>query len=638
MRGAINLENIRELLETAEDKVAVLLDVKTLAVLLWDEGAFVDLCNTYLSDEEKAKLLRTKNVGWLSTYLKTEILIGVADEKLKLALLENYDVISGMSNPQIGSVLATMSTETRKNVIISNKYILNIDQLNKLASTFGIDELCDFFRGNKEVLRKKGVRPYKVIMKLDENKQLEFISKMERADLTLGEKRLALLVLGENTKEAIDTSNFPQEYITALQMECNLDGEWHEKIKVDFANDLEIYRGLDELVYVDPEQLPTEYNKKLLELGDICPDMNIRDSSGMIYSMTEYKSAETWIESVLQEVDPDWTDIQKVAFIDNAIGKKINYTPDYDTEVFDSNNVCALWRIIHSEHGICEGIAMVEKYILDRVGVKSEVVCSKSHSFLRLKGIALPTDSGSQVVGDTLLDPTWNLWSHRYETMPLNFCKSYDELREKDIRKDGVDTEAHKNDEELSDINLSLTEDCLKQTFSSIGIADKDGTFPGLKIWQNIKDIGNMELAEDEIIRRQLQLIEECYPEFATCQNETMNFLERIMSDQKDKIGFNKCVIQRVYKRDDKERRPVLYMYMDFAGNGKKFYFANKENTCFDELSQEEFESKFECYDMDLKEAKGHRPWEDKDDVDATDTRTSKPTVISKEVSEECIS
>ena len=46
---------------------------------------------------------------------------------------------------------------------------------------------------------------------------------------------------------------------------------------------------------------------------------------------------------------------------------------------------------------------------------------------------------------------------------------------------------------------------------------------------------------------------------------------------------------------------------------GKKFYYANKESGNFVELPEEEFEAKFECYEMDMKKNKGLRDWEDKE-------------------------
>ena len=65
-------------------------------------------------------------------------------------------------------------------------------------------------------------------------------------------------------------------------------------------------------------------------------------------------------------------------------------------------------------------------------------------------------------------------------------------------------------------------------------------------------------------------------------------------------MKFNKCVVNRVYNRTDKEKRPILFVYIDSNELGQKFYFANNDGE-FLELPQEEFIEKFECYEKDLE-------------------------------------
>ena len=44
-----------------------------------------------------------------------------------------------------------------------------------------------------------------------------------------------------------------------------------------------------------------------------------------------------------------------------------------------------------------------------------------------------------------------------------------------------------------------------------------------------------------------------------------------------------------------------MYVYIDSNELGKRFYYADKEQGEFIEMSPEEFVNKFECYDRDLK-------------------------------------
>lgn len=310
-------------------------------------------------------------------------------------------------------------------------------------------------------------------------------------------------------------------------------------------------------------------------------------------------------------MNPEWSDIQKVAFIDNTIGKKISYTPEFGTEacIKWSEKPRALWKIISSGYGVCNGIAQVEQYMLSKVGINAEQVSGEQHAFLKLKNIELPTANGEMVKGNTILDPTWNLGAHRYGYKPETFCKSYLQIRRGDILSNGKDTESHANDEELADATLNLDEKSLRQIFASIGLADKDGVFPIQDIIKSSKVIDNSGYSEEENIKKQFSLLAEYYPEFATCNNETAGVLKKVFLANEN-LRFNKCVVNRVYDRKDKNRKAVLYVYTDLHKVGKKFYYADKGSGQFIELSQEKFEEKFECYDYDLYDLKEVRPWE----------------------------
>lgn len=226
---------------------------------------------------------------------------------------------------------------------------------------------------------------------------------------------------------------------------------------IDFKQNPNNYRDLDRLISINPKKLSEEEKERFLQICEICPEINVSDDIGLSYSTAEeYKNAEEWIATVLQGVNPEWSNIQKIAFVDNEIGKKISYSPDFDTEVSHQGHARALWKIIDSGYGVCNGIAQVEQYVLHRVGIDSQIVSSEVHTFLKFNDIELPTVSGETVKGDTILDPTWNLTSHRYGAVPENFCKSYEEIRKHDIKTNGEDSCSHQNDDELSRCNIGF--------------------------------------------------------------------------------------------------------------------------------------------------------------------------------------
>ena len=473
---------------------------------------------------------------------------------------------------------------------------------------------------NRDFLTKYRISPYQIIGEYDRELQLDVMSKFEDMGFSIAEKRQILATLPQSMKKNIDTSEFPQEYMTAFEIQISEDfGDirGYGKITVDFDVDLERYRGLDKLIHINPMQVSNENRAKILQLCEICPTMDIENNLNSGQStVEEYRDAEGWINSVLEGIKPEWTDIQKVAFIDNAIGKKISYAPEFGTEMFNENDARALWKIISSGHGVCNGITQVEKYILGRIGIEAEEVPNiksngrSSHGFLKLKNIELPSADGVEVIGDTILDPTWNLVAHRYRAKPENFCRSYENIRKKDIREDGTDAECHKNDEALVSATLELDEQSLRQLFASIGIADKDGQFPITKLKADSKAVDDLRLPSEEAIKRQFLLLAEYYPEFAACPNSTAAVLSGILLNNEN-FKFDKCVVNRVYEREDENKKLVQYVYANFPGVGKKFYVVDKSMGQFVELPQAEFEKRFECYENDLKVSKGIRPWED---------------------------
>ncbi len=448
-------------------------------------------------------------------------------EKLLETTDDKYAVLSNKSNlisykitlEQLKDLLGKfLSDESKKRFILENPYGYNVVTLTDLLGILSVDTLSEILKNNKEFLQEKKILTYEIIKRLKTEDQLKFVSIMENVGLSLEEKRKILVYLNPDTKEKIDKSNLSYEYKTALEMHVEDDFKNIEtigKIIVDFNKDLEIYRGLDDIIAINALKIREEDKEKLLQLCDICPNMIIRDNL-MIGQSTaqEYKNAEKWIDSVIQEINPNWSDVEKVAYIDSTIGKKISYTPDFGTELFEAGDARALWKIIDSGYGVCNGIAQVEKYILEKLGIKSEIISSNKHSFLRLKDISLPTKNGEFVVGDTLLDPTWNLSNNRYGAMPPYFCVSYEQIRSQDINKYGTDTQCHKNDN-LSDVTLSLDEEMLRNAFKTIGLAGKDGYFPIKALFDKSEEVDKSMPIEEEQISRQLDVLKEYYPNFA---------------------------------------------------------------------------------------------------------------------------
>ena len=421
--------------------------------------------------------------------------------------------------------------------------------------------------------------------------------------------------------------------------------EYGGKIILDLFADVQQYRGLDRLLSVNPTRLYGQEKAKFMQLCAICPEMTVLSSldskddekvtTEWSSSASEYLDAEKWIEKVMYKLKPEYTDAQKIAIIDNEIGQKISYSPDFETEVFDSNDCRALYKIISSGYGVCNGIARVEQYLIERAGldIECEIVSSGRHAFIKLNNMEFELSNGERVVGTTILDPTWNLTDHRFNCRPNNFCVSYEEARKNDVDDEGKDHNCHKNDEKLHDATFNLDDASLRKLFKSVGLTDKDGNFPIKYLIDKSSEL-NQRYKNNPLknLEEQFLLLKKVCPEFASCQNSTMSILYDLILDN-EFLKYDKCEVNRVYNKSDKDKRPITFVYINFEELGEKFYYADKEKGEFIYISKEEFLEQFECYKADLEKSNGIRPWEQpRDTKKQIDLASSSGTVaVQKE-------
>lgn len=305
-----------------------------------------DISNKYkiliiesLEDKNKQKILFNRE--YLEEKLGMEsceisgIVASIEDVEIKEYFIEYYK----FNEYYIENILKTFPDQSKINILINNKYKLSEETIQYVLVSLNVDSLINFFNNNMDFLIQKRIAPYQITSKLEKGEQLNLISKFESISLSVNDKKKILSTLDNNIKKDIDTSEFSEEYIKAIKLELNervLGSLIPYSLKVDLNGDLESYIGLDELLYINGMNISKEDKPKLFKLAEICPSIPIYDDLVLGSStIEEYKNAEDWIEAVLEGINPNWTDIQKLAYIDNAIGKKISYSPDFNTEVFD---------------------------------------------------------------------------------------------------------------------------------------------------------------------------------------------------------------------------------------------------------------------------------------------------------------
>lgn len=260
----------------------------------------------------------------------------IQNEEAKVYMLEKYDFLRYMED----AILREFSNESKLKILLNDG--LTKDERISLLKPLDARSLGEFLKDYMEMCKQMDIKPYEIIKELDTEKQKCFIDNLEDFDFTLDAKRCIFASLNPEVKEKIDINNLPNAYKTAISINTN---------SLDFNRSLEDYRGLDDSMVINPEKYSKEQRKKLFELCDICPNMKIANhlanSSNNFYSsVDEYKEAEMWIDSVIDSLNPEWSKLQKLAAIDNAIGKKISYAANMDTEVQDIDGVRALWKII----------------------------------------------------------------------------------------------------------------------------------------------------------------------------------------------------------------------------------------------------------------------------------------------------
>jgi len=609
----------------------------------WDLESFIEKLN----DSDKEKLLNTP--GWFEShgFLPYEVskIIAEMEDSIKYNIVSNPDLICNMlqlDNIDISDIIVTLKKEEDKDKLLDTYQLeevlqdkivatysderkekfLSDTQLRKyrkisILKSFNIGNLIKYINNPETDLSDLGI--YEIIMELDESHQEEFISKLDTVNLTEDEKREIFVTLKPETKEKIDISQLKPSFVNALNMKTT---EYGGKIILDLFADVQQYRGLDRLLSVNPTRLYGQEKAKFMQLCAICPEMTVLSSldskddekvtTEWSSSASEYLDAEKWIEKVMYKLKPEYTDAQKIAIIDNEIGQKISYSPDFETEVFDSNDCRALYKIISSGYGVCNGIARVEQYLIERAGldIECEIVSSGRHAFIKLNNMEFELSNGERVVGTTILDPTWNLTDHRFNCRPNNFCMSYEEARKNDVDEEGKDHNCHKNDEELHDATFNLDDASLRKLFKSVGLTDKDGNFPIKYLIDKSSEL-NQRYKNDPLknLEEQFLLLKKVCPEFASCQNSTMSILYDLILDN-EFLKYDKCEVNRVYNKSDKDKRPITFVYINFEELGEKFYYADKEKGEFIYISKEEFLEQFECYKADLEKNNGIRPWE----------------------------
>ncbi len=113
-----------------------------------------------------------------------------------------------------------------------------------------------------------------------------------------------------------------------------------------------------------------------------------------------------------------------------------------------------------------------------------------------------------------------------------------------------------------------------------------------------------------EIISQKLSFLTSHYKDLdlTSSQKDFIKLLFIVFRDTPC-LAQNKCSINRVYRKNDPNRNPLLYCYFDLKESGEIFYYLDDNSNSFIQLTKEEFDKNFDCYIKDLNQSNGKKPW-----------------------------
>jgi len=346
-----------------------------------------------------------------------------------------------------------------------------------------------------------------------------------------------------------------------------------------------------------------EYYEKIKTFLQRCNN-NIGISNNEVFvgecTKEEFYKGEEIINSIIEKINPDWTDLQKSAFVHYEMGKIISYYPDFNflsknihtsdgNKLMNNvNNDCRnIWKELCTKKGVCNGIVDINRTILSRMGIKTKTLTSRTHTFLLTK-----TEEG-----DIITDPTWDLEYALYDLRPAYFGLSYEEFQQ----RDGDSSRAHRLDNPPENIRV-ISDKELRKVYSSIEKADKDGMF-GRKVIDEVDRINKMHFNDD--YEKYCYVLEQFADKFSEKMNnlsENRTILQIILYNMG--IDIEKLETSFIYDKSDKVcENPILSLiYEDSNGKGHATIL-NQEEKKFKPMKLTEFDEKYNLHVCNEKTA-----------------------------------
>lgn len=332
------------------------------------------------------------------------------------------------------------------------------------------------------------------------------------------------------------------------------------------------------------------------ELGECIKDFKgkVSIANGIIGNATkeEFLQGEKIIQEVVEGIDSNWSEKQKVAFVHYKIGKLISYVPDFNfsgkfVNSPISSNSRNIWKSVVDGKSVCNGIISITRNILSRTGVHTKELSSGTHSFLLAE-----TEEGNIIT-----DPTWDLKNSLYGARPMYFGKTYEQLRE---QEEGL-SNAHKLETPPENV-IEISEQELREIYYSLGYTKEDRTFI-FPISDKVTEINsNRYENSEEKLNALFTMFTREFPKEAMHLSETRTILESCLYE----LGIEPkdLITKFIYDKKDKEcENPYLSLLINSVQEGKPMiYYLESDIMQFRNISVNELEDKYKTHNLDTVE------------------------------------
>lgn len=335
-----------------------------------------------------------------------------------------------------------------------------------------------------------------------------------------------------------------------------------------------------------------DFYDELREMVKYCSDrvcIKNCEIMGETPNKEEFFDGEQIIDKLISEVDSEWNTKQKAAFIHYKMGKILSYVADFkyiendclSKTVNDSRN---MWISLANGKSVCNGIVNINRSILSRLGIESEELSSKGHSYLFVK-----TEDGNIIT-----DPTWDLEGTLYDCRPNFFGRTYEDLRKIDRW-----TTSHKLENPPEDV-IEIDDKELREIYHSIGLTNEDKTFfaPLLRLTENIN---SREICDkSERVNEFLTQYMDEFKEESTHISESISMLGLCMKE----IGIDFVNLRCVYLKEDTNcEKPIMVFHSGEEGlSDKIFIFPRDEKGKLQEQKIVDFDEKYKIHSEDTRE------------------------------------